>query len=358
MGLADFTSFPLEAGVQTDDTVRRGYFFNDRTYGSESLVNPITLVLQGTFGILQMEDRSKDPWVIPYRSSWSNVWANLAHPLRKIREYGTWEFIQEQVIPFSINNEKAYYWPNYTLHVIGGGMSYRMMVEWYSQHHYPLPVGWALCTISAYHLFNEVVENDTYRGNNVDPIADVYIFNPLSVALFSVDRIARFFSESLNLSDWSYQIGYDPVRGVLLNNGQNYMMRWRLPKSDDWYLTYYFGNHGEIGFSHKRNATDYWTVITGFSAGRLRNNTGRGDVLDMTVDLVGTVGLFVDRNKSLLFSVLLSHKTENVLRVNVYPGLVRLSIGSPGFFLTLDKNGRGAFGVSIRSLPLQPGIRF
>jgi hypothetical protein len=346
------------SAVRADEKNHRGYFYNGRSYGSESLINPVTLVLQGTYGILQMGNRSKDPSVIPYRDSWINVRDNLLHPVRNIREYGTWEFLREQVIPFSINNEKAYYWPNYTLHVVGGGMSYRMMVEWFSLHRYPLPAGWALCTISAYHLFNEIVENNNFKGNNVDPIADAYIFNPLGIVLFSVNPVARFFGETLNLSDWSYQIGYDPVRGVLFNNGQNYMMRWRLPHFRGWYLTYYFGNHGEVGFSHQRNETDCWTVIAGFSAGSLRNNTGRGGVLELTADLVGTAGFFYDRNKSLLFSALLSNREENMLRINLYPGMVRLPVVSPGFFFTLDKNGRGACGLSMNFLPLQPGMRF
>ena len=340
------------------DTTGSRFFYSGKDYGSESLVNPLTLILQGSFGILQLENRSKNPFDVPYESSWRNVWDNLTHPLRAIKDYGVRNFLLEQVVPFSVNTHQSYYWPNYTLHLIGGGMSYRMMHEWYEQHHYPGAAYWSLVTLGAYHLLNEVVENNNFQGNNVDPVADCFIFNPLGILLFSHDRIARFFSETLNLSDWSYQIGYDPVRRVLLNNGQNFMMRWRIPKSERWHLFYHFGNHGEMGFSFRRNGTDYWSVAAGFSSSRLFDAKNRQGILELTTQLVGSIGFFYDRDKSLLFSIQYVQKEQNALRINIYPGLVRLPVGNPGLFFTLDRDRRGSVGITFPFLPVQPGTRF
>ncbi|MBN1894630.1 hypothetical protein JW906_09045 [bacterium] len=340
------------------DSLGSRFFYSGKDYGSESLVHPLTLILHGTFGILQLENRSKNPFDVPWESSWKNVRDNLSHPLRAVKAYGIRNFLLEQVVPFSVNSHQSYYWPNYTLHLIGGGMSYRMMREWYEQHHYPGAAYWSVATITAYHLFNEIVENNTFQGNNVDPIADLYLFDPLGILLFSRDGITGFFSEVLNLSDWSYQIGYDPWNRVLLNNGQNFMMRWRIPKSRRWHLFYHFGNHGEMGFSLRRNETDYWSLAAGFSSSRLFDAKNRQGILELTTQLVGSIGFFYDRNKSLLFSIQYAQKDQNTLRINIYPGLVRLPFGNAGFFFTLDRDRRGSAGITLPFLPVHPGFRF
>nr|HQI50305.1 hypothetical protein [bacterium] len=227
------------------------YFYKGLPYGSQSLVNPVTMILHGGYGILAMENRPHKPLDLPYEAGWENLWDNLLHPFDAIDAYGWVNFISGELIPFSIHSKHAQYWPNYTMHLFGGGMSSRMMTEWFACRQIPHPALFSAATMAVYHLLNETVENGEFRGYNVDPIADLYIFDPLSIVLFSNDKVARFFSETLNYADWSYQLAFDFGRGTIENNGQNFSLKWRLPGSQRWHLFYNYGNHGEGGFSYK-----------------------------------------------------------------------------------------------------------
>jgi hypothetical protein len=337
-----------------------GYFYHGYGYGSESLVNPITLILHGGYGIMAMENRSNKPFDFPYKTGWENLWHNLAHPAAAIDAYGWVDFITGEIIPFSVNSKNAQYWPNYTMHLLGGGMSSRMMTEWFANHRYSHPRFFSLATITIYHMLNEVVENGDFRGYTVDPIADLYIFDPLSVVLFSNDRVARFFSQSLNYADWSYQLSFDPWRGTIQNNGQNFSMKWRLPWSQKWHLFYNYGNHGEAGFSYKLDQEKAVSFGAGLVAKNLVGVDGkdRSDLRSLTTDLVTTAGLFYDRNNSLMASVLYAGKLKSMLRVNVYPGLLHIGCFSPGLFALLDRDDRWTMGVQVQKLPIGLARRF
>lgn len=296
---------------------------------------------------MQVENRSNDPFAVDYRTGVKNVWQNLSTPLQAIRTYGGKTFVQNEIVPFTLNQEDANYWPNYTQHLIGGGMSYRLMAEWYEHHRYPKPRLWALATTAIYHGLNEVVENDGYRGVNVDPIADMCIFNPLSILLFQSDRVCRFFSQTLNFADWSYQLGYDPWSRTLQNNGQNFSLKYRLPFAPSWSLFYFYGTHGEFGLSYRRKNGEALSAGFGLTARELVDLEAPEGSRRLTADLALTAGIFYDRHNSLLFSCIYSDRKDNMLRINVYPGLVRLGAYSPGFFLLLDRDNRLIMGMNL-----------
>lgn len=333
--------------AQSDAQQRSAYFYKGYTYGSQSQVHPITMILHGGYGIMAMENRSKNILDFPYAAGWDNLWRNLFHPVAAVKAFGWADFITSELVPFSINSKQAQYWPNYTMHLLGGGMSSRMMTEWFAFHDYPHPQLFSIATMTCYHLLNEVVENGDFQGYNVDPIADLYIFDPLSIVLFSNDKVARFFSETLNYSDWSYQLSFDPRRGTIENNGQNFCMKWRLPGSRKWHLFYNYGNHGELGFSYKM---DQERSIS-FGAGLVAKNLVGVEEKDqnylraLTTNLVTTAGLFYDRNNSLMASILYAGKLEDYLRINLYPGFLRLGPFSPGLFAMLDRQDHWTLGI-------------
>ncbi|MBN2170277.1 MAG: hypothetical protein JW819_03020 [Candidatus Krumholzibacteriota bacterium] len=326
------------------------FFYHGRPYGSEALINPVQLVLNGGYGITQLDNRSNDPFNVDYRLGWRNVRRNLAHPIRAIEEEGWGSFLKKEILPFSTNTQDARYWPNYTQHLIGGGMSYRVQVEWFRHHGIACPRLWAAGTIAAYHLVNEVVENDDYAGWTTDPVADLYLFDPLSMLLFSSDGVCRFFSEKLHLQDWSYQPAWDPRRETLENNGQNFSMKLGLPGSERWSLFYHFGTHGEGGLSRTWPGGDCFSFAGGFKAKELVD-LAQGQ---RTVDLAVTAGLFWDRRGSLLASLQYAGTKDYRLRLNVYPGVFRLGPVSPGIFLALDDRSRMLVGVNLNLLPLVP----
>jgi hypothetical protein len=204
----------------------------------------------------------------------------------------------------------------------------------------------------SYHLLNEVVENDAYDGWTTDPVADVLLFDPASIILFSHEGVCRFFGETLHMSDWSYQPLVDPWHETLLNNGQNFAMKLDLPFWERWSLFYHYGTHGELGLS--RTWDDGRSLS--FGAGM------KADILiDITqyhkgAELAATAGVFYDRHNSLLASVLWARSKDYKLRVNLYPGLFDLCGLRPGFAFNLNRNDSYAMGVNLSSLGLPFGI--
>lgn len=331
------------------------WYYAGRPYGSESLVHPFRMILNGGLGILQFDNRNNQLSSLDFHTGMRNVRMNLAHPVRAIEVEGWWAFFQREIIPISFNTDNAQYWPNYTLHLIGGGMSYAMMGEWYEQHGYSRPRVWAGFTLAAYHVLNEVVENNDYVGPTTDPVADLYIFDPAGIVLFSHEGVNEFFSGKLHLRDWSYQPAFDFARGTIENQGQNFSLKVPVPRTKRWSLFYYFGTHGEGGLTYTKANRSAFSVAGGFRAKELVDVTAQ----TKTVQLVPSVGFFYDREGSLLFSAMWSNTSRYKTRVNVYPGLLRQGRFSPGMFLALDRGGEAVFGVDLRLTEWIPlGIAF
>ena len=338
-------SFNGEHGESNEEPY---YFYQPLHYGTASLVHPLRLIINGAYGILQLDNRDNHIFDIDYRNGIENVWLNLRNPFKAIEQDGWEDFVLREIVPVSVDRRQGHYWPNYTQHLVGGGMSYRLMVEWFRFHEYRYPKMWAASTIAAYHFANEIIENNDYVGWDVDPIADLYIFDPLSILLFSSDRVCRFFSETLNMADWSFQPSYDPWRKTIENNGQNFVMKYPFPGLKKWSLFYHFGNHAELGVSRTLENGDCLSFGAGLKASSLIE-LGPGT---RTVDLAKTIGIFYDRNNSLLAEVIWAGTKDYKWRVNLYPGLVHLRSFTPGLFLVIDQDNKTMVGVNLASFPV------
>jgi hypothetical protein len=327
------------------------YFYKSRDFGSEALYNPISLVVNGGYGIMQFDRRSHDIVHFPYRESWRNLARNLGDPYGVISRYGWGNFISREILPLSLRKAGAQWLPNYKLHLIGGGMSYRMTAEWYETHGFPRPRLFSLATMAAYHLLNEVVENENYIGDNVDPIADLYFFDIAGIILFSFDGVSRFFADRLNLADWSAMPSYRFRDTSIRNHGQNFSVKWRTPFHDRWHLFYCFGNLGLTGLSYKRADG---TAIS-LAAGAVAKEQVIVDKFShrLTVNLVWNCGLFYDRDNSLLASLQVCGLESRMVVINLYPGMLRRGRFSPGLWLSIDRQGRPLFGVATA---FSPGI--
>jgi hypothetical protein len=336
------------------------YFYHHSDYGSESLINPFFLILSGGYDIIQAENRPNNPFDYNYENGFRNVMSNLGSPFTNIRKYGWNDFIFTEVLPKSLKTTQAQYWPNYTAHLIGSGMSYRMMIEWYRYHRYPYPKIMSGLTMAAMHLLNEAVENDNFVGSNVDPIADLYIFDPLGMVLYSFDPVCRFFSQTLNLNDWSNPFSYDPWGRTIENNGQNFIMKYRLPKTRSWSVFYYYGNHGQAGLSFQRKNGESISLGGGMVSTKLVNAAGKdtSQVRYLTVKLAYTFGLFYDRNNNLLASLVYSDRKDNMVQFNIFPGLIRIASFSPGLFLLVNRDGRIITGIHLGKFPIGLAKKF
>jgi hypothetical protein len=326
------------------------FFYQGLNYGSEALIHPVRLIINGGYGILQIDRRSNRIYEVDYETGALNVWRNLSNPFKAIGVHGWADFLEREIIPVSLNSHKAHYWPNYTQHLIGGGMSYRLYVEWFRYHGYYHPKMLSVMTIAAYHVLNEVVENNDYVGWTTDPIADLYVFDPLGMLLFSFDSVARFFGQTLHMADWSYQPSINLANGNLENNGQNFAMKLNIPWLERWQLFYHYGTHGELGFTRRLNEHDSFSFACGFKASEL---------IDITdgikgVDLAFTGGLFYDRNNSLLASLLVAQTKEYRIRFNIYPGLFTIGPLTPGFFVADRRHNGVVFGITYGFSPGLP----
>ncbi len=132
------------------------YFYKGYDYGSDAVYNPVSVILNGGFDMFQVSHQ-RDIGKVPFYRSGKNVLKNTFDPIGPVRRYGWWNFVQEQIIPVSLNRDNAQYWSNYTLHLVGG------------------------------------------------------------IVLFSFDNVNSFFSETLNLADWSLQPSFS-VRDLHLHN--------------------------------------------------------------------------------------------------------------------------------------------
>ena len=329
------------------------YFYHGLDYGSDALIHPLRMVVNGGYGIMQLSSRHNRPFDIDYRQGWKNVWRNLLDPVSAIEQEGWWDFFKREIIPISLDSGQAHYWPNYTQHLIGGGMSYRMMVEWYRAHGYARPGVWGGSTIMLYHLLNEVVENDKRDTWTTDPVADIWIFDPASILLFSSDRVCRFFSHTLHMTDWSYQPMIDPRHGTLMNNGQNFAMKLDFPWWDrKWALFWHYGTHGEIGVTRRFADGHNLSIGAGLKADELINITEYHD----GAELAPTGGVFYDRHDSLLASVLWAKSKDYKLRVNLYPGLFEIGGLKFGLMYNLNRDQSSAFGITLLNLHMPVGL--
>ncbi len=312
--------------------------------------------MNGSFDILQSSDRDNKILSLQYAAGARNVFDNITSPFNRISQYGWKNFLETEVFPTNLDYHRSQYWPNYNLHLLGGGMTYISITEWYSVHGFASPKTLSAATMVVYHYLNETVENNGYRGPTVDPIADLLIFDPLGIALFSVEGVPEFFSETLQMADWSFQPLYDFRTKGLVNNGQNFSFKIPIPYSPHWRMLYITGMEGVIGLSYQYNETDNISFGGGLATKDLvevNNNTG---VRTLTARLVKVGGMYYDRNNSLLASLIFKNAATYKMRLNVYPGVFNYRHFSLGFVGILHQNNDITIGIFTSFSPIGPAL--
>ena len=339
--------FPLNTFAQ------ESYFYKGYNYGSEAEYNPVNLILNGSFDIIQLQGHSRNVFKFPYGEGARNVLRNLGNPFPAIKKDGWNNFLSNEIFPIDFAKKGAQWWPNYQLHLIGGGMTFVAMKEWYEKHNFPDPELFSLSTMAVYHLLNEFVENGSYQGENVDPIPDIYVFDIGGIVLFNFKSIDKFFSKTLNLADWSLQPSFLVNNHTLQNNGQYFSFKWKLPFLKHWDLFYYCGMNGLIGLSYKKKDGEAFSAGAGLRAKNLV--TLDESVGKKTIETTWNVGFFYDINNSLMSSLFVSGLTDYRIDLNLYPGIIKIGQFSPGLWCVDKDDGHLMFGIST---VWTPGIAF
>ncbi len=342
--LALATSGPARA--QTEPA---NYYYYGLAYGSQSVVNPLSALLNSAYYTFQIDNRGDDPFAVAYGIGFDNVLDNLVHPFRAIGDYGWGRFLTSEVLP-SFERDNAQWVPNYIGHVFGEGLVYRHDLEWYRYYGVPHPQVMALLSFWAGAILNEAVENGDYRGANVDPIADCYVFNPIALVLFSSDRASRFLGRHLGLAYWPNQPAYDPVSHTLQNTGYRTVFRIH-PGRSRYGIFATYGTQGLVGLSYKLSWRDRLTLAGGIAATELFETQDSTQARQVTATTGPAAAIFLDRNNSLLASLSVTPDKLDRATLSVYPGVLGPRAFRPGFTLEWNAEDGLRFALFFRMLP-------
>lgn len=335
---------------------KKYFFYRPLDYGSEAMFNPIGVLMNGGFDVLQSYSSSTRADDILWNTQGTSVWRSVTSPAYYISEYGWNKFLSQEVIPTSFNITKAQWAPNYTLHLIGGGMEYRKLSEWYDYHGYPLPFVFGAATAMGYHFLNELVENGPSIHGNTDAIADFCIFDPLGIVFFSFDGVAEYFSSEFGLNDWSPQPSFSFRPLSFRNFGHSFVARYPITESKHTSAFLYLGKSTLLGLSVKtdnENAVSFGAGATQTGVWVVDETNGIGT---NSIHVGASCGLFYDRNNSLLASLLISEFYLERIRLNIYPGVLSASPFSPGFFFTIGDGGTYSAGITMQYSPFGFGL--
>lgn len=331
----------------------QNYFYTNKKYGSEALFNPISLLLNGAYDVSQLQsvtNRISDP---DFSRKAKTVFRNLGNPFESIRNYGVSKFFRGEILPLGWEKGDMQWIPNYQQHLIGGGMLYTAMREWYQEHGFPVPWLLSSVTVMSQHILNEIYETGNYEGWSVDEVSDIYIFDLGGIVLFSFDSVNEFFSKELNLSDWSLQATITFPHGRV-NAGQYFSIKWKFPFSEDYSLFYRYGMGALVGVSNKINTEENLSVGMGFKTKHL---VDVGQYRQRTIQTSWHAGIFYDRNNSLLAAIVMSGVKEYFCMIDVYPGIIKFDNFSPGIWTVIGRNGNVMFGLTTTFI-LSAGYEF
>ncbi len=337
------------AGTAPDPAPKHRYFYKGYDYGSQALFNPLYVILNRGFDVLQLRPTARNIWNQFYLRNVKNVWGSISDPGWAVGHHGGFEkFATQELLPLDWTEAGARWAPNYGLHLLAGGMTYTELREWFEDNGAPgpfVPAIFSIATLGLSAFINETLENNNANGPNTDAVADMLVFDVAGVLLFSVPGVNEFFSKTVILADWSLQPAIVLPKGDLHNQGNYFAIKWPVPFYDRLRLFGYMGFEDLGGLSFK---IDGETSIS--AAGGLRVATFQNAEINAVGNVIGvkpSAGIFIDKNNSLLASAHLSDVRDYFFRANVYPNAFFRTKQGLGFFTVVSRDGHVIAGVSF-----------
>ena len=343
---------PTEPPKPLRDTVPVLYTGAD--YGTQALFSPLTVVLNKGFDHLQAANAQRRIWKMPIGRAMTGAPLDaLLNPVRAIEHYPGWKrWFATEIFPVNFTVKDARWAVNYSEHMVAGGLTYRALAQWYDVHGFPVPRLWAGVTTFGASMLNEAMEfvgTDTAASSTV---ADLYVFDLGGILLFNWDPLVRFFAGTLQASDWSTQASFTFPNGELQNNGQYYITKIPLPKTDTR-LFFRFGMGVQSGVSRPiRNGHSLTLALGVDTDARLVDPVTRDE--SITTKFSG--GIYWDRSNSLLAS-LTAGPTDNQVVLNVFPGVLPGAAKRVGTWAVWTRDGRLMMGLTSGQL-LGAGIGY
>jgi len=337
-------SFPAPSTPARDSTPRRP-FYRPLPYGSESQFSPLSVVLNDAFGQLRTSPRT-DITRYPFGASFKAVARSVIQPDRSIRNYGYGQWLRNEIFPLSLKaNGGGQWYPNYTLHLFGGGVTYMKLVDWFADHgvesHPRIAAG--LMTY-AYHFVNEAIENGPTADKGVDALSDLLVFDSGAMILWNATSFPELFGRRVETNVWYGQASVGIPGRTIENSSSLVMVRTAIPRTDDWRLMVTHGLALTVGVSRRVGSDGWLTLGSGADARAtpvIDTVTGK-----KTASLAPNLALFYDRNGSLLASLITRGGSNNGLTLNVYPGPIHIGRIRPSLWVQQNKGGGVRFGLS------------
>jgi hypothetical protein len=316
-------------------------FYTGKTVGSEAAFNPASLLVNESFDMLRTANANRHVFDLDYTLAAHGAWLSITQPDRVLRTYGYGTWVKRQLLPLTGSSNGGGQWvPNYQLHLLGGGMTGVRLTEWYRQHGVAHPELSAAGTAAVWHFMNEMIEHQDGRPT-ADALSDLLVFDPAAFLVWRSERVQRLFSGRLEMTNWPGQPVIALPTKTLQNMHQTVMLRAKL--WNDYRPMTTFGGSFLVGLSRRTNGSDWLSLAGGWDP--TENPIIDPVTGEKTVTLNPNVGLFYDREGSLLAGLYVRLNRTELVTMNVYPGVVHLGGWSPGFFVHVLENGRVRFGI-------------
>jgi hypothetical protein len=311
----------------------------------------VSEVINGAFGFLQISSN----WVPLEEIDWANgfhiTWESITNPIRTVDAYGRTDFVTNELLPARVDWNSLQWVPNYCLHMIGGGARHRGFIEWYDAHGFPVPHAWAWGTTAAHAFAVEAVEHYDRTRPTVDPVADMFVFDPLGALLFSNDGVARFFSRTLHMSIWSGQPAYNPLVNTFENAGEAYGLHYFFRDTHRVGIFSYWGMSHLFGVTVRGGELFDWSVGIGGAADELEDRDRGNGTTALVARIKLDGGVFVHRNGSLLASMQASQAWVQTFKLTVYPGVFSPGGLATGFY-TGVRGDDVILGLTLARVPV------
>ncbi|HNY30768.1 MAG TPA: hypothetical protein PKO15_07770 [Fibrobacteria bacterium] len=305
------------ARVSSDVSAQEPYFYHGYDWGSEGQFNPVSMVVNEGLDIGQLRSSRGSIRLIPSRINVRRLNATISHPLASIdRSTGRMRFVETELVPTSMDKGRAQWVPNYQLHLVGGGLLNARVEEWYAAHGYESPKLAAFVTSMTAAYLNEAQEMEGYPDDyNTDPVADLFVFDLAGIALFQSTAVREFFHTRVEWMNWPLQPSIWVTDLSVRQAGQYHAFRIRNPWSEDWRPFYHVGLGNIGGISKRLNPIDHLSVGAGYYALRLVPSGGG----QSSVTLAPKLGVFWDRQGSLMASLFWNSQSRERLMLSLYP---------------------------------------
>jgi hypothetical protein len=339
---------PASPAAAADAEGARYYFYRpDLPYGSTGQLSPLNVLATRGFSTLSWSSSERHPLRIDWSNGWANVWDALAHPDAAVQRNGGWgHFLKQEFGPVSWNVWEWAFAPNYSGHLVAGGITYRALAEWYDAHGAPMPRVLGGATAMATILVNEAIESQNGTAGYASTTSDVYIFEPLGIVLFSFDGVAAFFADKLNAQDWSPMASVTLPKLQILNNAQLHSFHFGLPFTERADLLFVTGQGSQVGVLYDVGPEYAFGVAGGFTA----NSQLISATSEESLTAKAGGGLYVTRRNSLLANLNVFRGGETLAVLNVYPGALGGPMRDLGTWAMLNRGGDFSLGFTFRPM--------